>query len=55
MKKEVIKEEVKEEEDIKIKEELEEDNKFLKANKIIRSKRKYFCTSKYLEDQYNVN
>ena len=51
MKKEVIKKEVKEEEEkVKAKEETDEDIDFLDVNEAIGGKRKYLWTSKYPKD-----
>jgi hypothetical protein len=55
VKRETIKEEVKEEEDIKIEEKIEEDSDFLEANEIDIHKRKYILNSLYPPNQYDIN
>jgi hypothetical protein len=56
VKKEVIKKEVKEEEDkAKVEEETDEDIDFPLVNKVIGGKQRYLRTSKYPEDQYDIN
>jgi hypothetical protein len=55
MKKEIIKKEVKVEKDKEVKVKKETNNKFPNVNKVIRKKQRYMHTSKYLEDEYNVN
>jgi hypothetical protein len=54
----IKKEQIKEEEEAKVKikeEEVEEDSDLPKANKIVSSKQKYHPNSKYPQDEYKVN
>jgi hypothetical protein len=56
VKKEVIKKEVKEEEEkVKVEEEVDEDIDFPEVDELIGRKRRHLRTSKYSEDQYDIN